>query len=53
MSDLQEIKPLAEQMYALAAELLRLVDMDETERRRLIEDVKKRAAGKFYISRAQ
>ena len=35
--DLQEIKPLAEQMYRLAAELLRLVDMDEQARKNLLK----------------
>lgn len=49
MKDLQEIKPLAEQMLALAAELLRLVDIEDTERRRFLEDVKKTQAGKFYF----
>lgn len=49
MSDLQEIKPLAEQIFGLAAELLRVVDMDETARRQFIEDLKKTPAGRFYI----
>ncbi len=41
MNDLQEIKPLAEQIFTLAAELLRVVDSDENARRKFIEDLKK------------
>ncbi len=52
MKDLKEVKAIAEQMLALSAELLRLVDMDETERARLIEDVKKMQSGKYYTSPA-
>lgn len=52
MSDFKEVKTIAEQMLALSVELLRLVDMDETERQRLIENVKKMPTGKYYISRA-
>lgn len=48
--DLQEIKPLAEQIYRLAGELLRVIDMDEQARQKFIEDLKKTHAGKFYIS---
>lgn len=43
MGDLQKIKPLAEKMFELAAELLRAVDSDEVARRKYIEDLKKRA----------
>lgn len=46
MSDLQKIKPLAEKMFELAAELLQLVDVGETERRKFIEDLKKTCTGK-------
>ncbi len=45
MKPLHQIKALAEQMLALAAELLCLLDHDETERRALIEDAKKTPAG--------
>lgn len=51
--DIKEIKPLAEQMFSLAAELLRLVDMDETERRRRIEELKKMPGAKLFAFRAQ
>ena len=47
MKDLQEVKKIAIQLYTLAAGLLRLVDSDETERARLIEDVKKTPAETF------
>ena len=46
--DLQEIKPLAEQMYRLAAVLLRLVDMDEQARQKFIEDIKKTRTEKLF-----
>lgn len=52
MKDLQEIKAIAEQMFALSSELLRLVDLDETERRRLFEDVKKMPRAKSFTSPA-
>lgn len=52
MKDLQEVKAIALKILSLSTELLRLVDMDETERARLIEDVKKMPAGKFFSSRA-
>lgn len=52
MSDFKEVKAIAEQLLALSVELLRLVDMDESERRRLIKDVKKMPAGKYYTFRA-
>lgn len=51
MSDLQKIKPLAEKMFELAAELLRLVDVGETERRKFIEDLKKTCTEKLLIFR--
>ena len=47
MKDLQHIKTIAEQMFSLSAELLRLVDLDEVERARLIEDVKKMPPVRF------
>ena len=50
MSNFTEVKAIAEQMLALSVELIRLVDMNESERRKLIEDVKKMPVGKFYIS---
>lgn len=42
MKDLQHVKAIAEQMFSLSSELLRLVDMDETERRLFLEEVKKK-----------
>lgn len=53
MSDLQKIKPLAEKMFELAAELLRVVDSDETARRKFIEDLKKTCTEKLLISRVR
>ena len=51
--DLQEIKPLAEQMYRLAADVLRLVDMDEQARKKFIEDLKKTRTEKLFTSPAR
>ncbi len=52
MKDLQEIKPLAEQIFALARELLRLVDLDEQARRKRLEELKKTPAEKLFTFRA-
>lgn len=52
MKDLQEVKAIAGQILTLAAELLRLVDMDEAERRALIENAKKTLAGKYSTFQA-
>lgn len=41
MKDLTRVKEIAQQMLTLSAELLRLVDMDEQERRSFIEEAKK------------
>lgn len=41
MKDLQPLKPIAEQLLALSAELLRVIDTDEQDYKRLIENVKK------------
>ena len=41
MKDLQQVKAIAAQMLTLSAELLRLVDLDESERRALLESAKK------------
>ncbi len=49
MKDLQQIKAIAEQMFSLSSELLRLVDMDETERRLFLEEVKKMRPERCYI----
>lgn len=49
MKDLQHVKAIAEQMFSLSAELLRLVDMDETERRLFLEEVKKMRPERCYI----
>ena len=42
MKDIQEIKFIAEQIFTLTRELLRLVDMDEQARQKFIKDLKKR-----------
>lgn len=44
MKDLQPLKPIAEQLLALSAELLRVIDTDEQGYKRLIENVKKTPA---------
>lgn len=49
MKDLQPLKPIAEQLLALSVELLRVIDTDEQDYKRLIESVKK--TGKLLISR--
>lgn len=41
MQDLQPFKPIAEQLLALSVELLRIIDTDEQDYKRLIENVKK------------
>ena len=50
MRNSDEVKTIAEQMLALSAKLLQLVDMDETERRRFVEEVKKMRRGRFCNS---
>ena len=52
MKELQQLKPLAEQFFALSVELLEVIDADEQEYARFIESVKKTPAGKYFISRA-
>lgn len=49
MRNLDEVKTIAEQMLALSAKLLQLIDMDDTERRRFVEEVKKMHGGRFCI----
>lgn len=53
MKELQKLKPLAEQMLALSAELLGLIDSEEVEYTRLLENLKKTCRAKLYLSRAQ
>lgn len=52
MKDLQPIKEIAQQVLTLSAELLRLVDMDERERRSFMEQVKKMPTGIYCNSPA-
>lgn len=47
MRNSDEVKTIAEQMLALSAKLLQLIDMDETERRRFVEEVKKMRTEKY------
>ncbi len=47
MRDLQPLKPVAEQLLALSVELLRIIDTDEQEYKRLIENVKKMLSARF------
>lgn len=51
MKDLQQLKPIAEQFFALSVKFLELIDADETEYAQFIERVKKTSTGKFYFSR--
>lgn len=53
MKELQKLKPIAEEFFALSVKFLELIDADETEYARFIENVKKTPTGKFYISRRQ
>ncbi len=49
MKDLQEIKFIAEQIFTLTRELMRLVDMDEQARQKFIKDLKKTCTEKLYL----
>ncbi len=51
MKELEPFKAIALQMMTLSAELLRLIDEDESERAAVIEAVKKRPSGICCISR--
>lgn len=53
MKDLQPLKPIAEQLLALSTELLRVIDTDEQDYKRLIENVKKTPAVRCLPFRAQ
>lgn len=46
MKDLQPLKPVAEQLLALSVELLRIIDTDEQDYKRLLENVKKTPAAR-------
>lgn len=52
MKDLQHFKAIAAQMLALSAELLRLIDSDESEHAAIIEAAKKTPRGICYSFRA-
>lgn len=52
MKDLTHVKEIAQQMLTLSIELLRLVDLDEQERRSFMEQVKKMPRGTCYNSPA-
>lgn len=47
MKELQKLKPLAEQFFALSVQLLEAIDADDQEYARFIESVKKTPAEKF------
>ena len=51
MRDSEHFKAIAAQMITLSAELLRLIDNDESERAAVIEAVKKRPTVIYCISR--
>ncbi len=53
MKELQRLKPLAEQFFALSVKFLELIDADETEYAQFIEDVKKTPTEKYYFSRGR
>lgn len=48
MKDFTHVKEIAQQMLSLSIELLRLVDLDDQERRSFIEQVKKMPRGTCY-----
>lgn len=50
MKELQRLKPIAEQFFALSVQLLEVIDADEQEYARIIESVKKTAV-KLYSFR--
>lgn len=43
MKELQRLKPIAEQFFALSVQLLEAIDADEQEYARVLEQVKKTA----------
>lgn len=47
MKELQRLKPIAEQFFALSVELLEAIDEDEQDYARFIERVKKTPAERF------
>lgn len=47
MKELQKLKPIAEEFFALSVKFLELIDADETEYARFIENVKKTPTGKY------
>lgn len=47
MKELQRLKPIAEQFFALSVQLLEAIDADERQYARFIESVKKTLAGRF------
>ncbi len=47
MKELQRLKPIAEQFFALSVQLLEAIDADEQEYARFIESVKKTPAERF------
>ena len=53
MKELQRLKPIAEQFFALSVKFLELIDADETEYAQFIESVKKTPTGKFCFSRGR
>ena len=53
MKDLQRLKPIAEQFFALSVKFLELIDANETEYAHFIEEVKKTPTERFYTSRGR
>lgn len=53
MKDLQRLKPIAEQFFALSVKFLELIDANETEYAHFIEEVKKTPTERFYSFRRQ
>lgn len=51
MKELRRFKPIAEQFFALSVKFLELIDADETEYARFIEEVKKTPTERFCIFR--
>lgn len=53
MKELQRLKPIAEQFFALSVKFLELIDADETKYAHFIEEVKKTPTERFYSSRGR
>lgn len=53
MKELQRLKPIAEQFFALSVQLLEVIDADEQEYTRFIERVKKTTARLYSFRKSK